>query len=261
MVESEPRALRILLAEDNTLAALLVSRHLARLGHASALAEDGAEALRLLGEQRYDLALMDLQMPVMDGLEVTRRLRAGEAGEVNRNIPVVALTAHALDEYKEQCRAVGMTDFLTKPVELNELDKALARALTRKITGSFKPPKPKPVEDAVLDTAEARRRLGVDKELFTAIVTAALDEFQGKVWDLNEAMDMGDLGEVESLAHTMKSTAASMGANRCSSLCKQLQAVAGKGDSARCRTLLREVEDQFAQVEGMILDGFLDQDE
>ena len=108
---------RILLVEDNTINQQIAVRLLQPLGCHTVVVENGQDAISLLGKESFHLVLMDLQMPVMDGIETTRRLREGEAGERAREIPVVALTAHVEDADREACLGVGMNDFMTKPLK------------------------------------------------------------------------------------------------------------------------------------------------
>ncbi|MBF0480150.1 MAG: response regulator, partial [Desulfovibrionaceae bacterium] len=95
-------------------------------------ARDGQETLRLLAEQYFDLILMDVQMPVMNGVEATKRIRAGEAGEANKSIPIIAMTAYAMTGDKEKFLAAGMNDYIAKPVEMEGLQTLVERVLTDK---------------------------------------------------------------------------------------------------------------------------------
>jgi CheY-like chemotaxis protein len=114
--------LRLLLAEDNAINQKLVLRLLERLGYRADLAGNGLEALESLERQPYDVVLMDVQMPEMDGLEASRRIRAGRFVPAPR---IVALTANALQEDREMCLAAGMDDYLSKPIRVEELTAAL----------------------------------------------------------------------------------------------------------------------------------------
>src|SRR5579875_2495855 len=116
---------RILVVDDQPVNRMLLERLLADIGHDSAHAGDGAEALALLARERFDLVLMDCQMPVLDGYEATRRLRQRE--DAGKRIPVVAMTASALRGQRERCLAAGMDDYLRKPVTLAALNEILAR--------------------------------------------------------------------------------------------------------------------------------------
>ena len=113
------RSLRILLAEDNLVNQKVASRLLERLGHTVTLANHGREALEFIHAQAFDLILMDVQMPEMDGLEATRGVRDWEAGRMR--VPIIALTAHAMDSHREECLAAGMDSFITKPIRFEAL--------------------------------------------------------------------------------------------------------------------------------------------
>ena len=120
-----PKSLRILVAEDNIINQKLISRLLTKAGHDVVLAADGRQALERVAEG-YDLILMDCQMPVMDGLTACRQLRRAPQPEI-RNIPVIALTAYAMEGDRERCLEAGMDDYLAKPIDQRELMRKLAR--------------------------------------------------------------------------------------------------------------------------------------
>jgi CheY-like chemotaxis protein len=123
---SEQRAttsLRLLIAEDNPVNQRVASRMLQRLGYKADVVENGRLAVEAVEREAYDVIFMDVQMPELDGLEATRRIRA----RPGRTPWIIALTAHALEEDRRQCLSAGMNDFLSKPVQLNELTAALER--------------------------------------------------------------------------------------------------------------------------------------
>ena len=130
----------VLVVEDDALNQLIVCRLLGHGGYEATAANDGAQALELVASQAFDLVLMDWQMPDMDGLEVTRRLRAGEAGPPGIAIPIVALTANAFAEDRAACLAAGMNDLLTKPVQSE-----LLLATVRQWTGLGRPQPEQPM--------------------------------------------------------------------------------------------------------------------
>ncbi len=126
-VRSETRPMRILLAEDNEINRILAQELLHELGHAVTAVENGRLALEALGRERYDLVLMDVQMPEMDGLEAVRSIREGRPPGVDPALPVVALTAYALEGDRERFLAAGMDDYLSKPIREQDLGRILAR--------------------------------------------------------------------------------------------------------------------------------------
>ena len=121
-----PQSLRVLIAEDDRINRLAVRHMLTRAGHRVHEAGNGAEAISFLAENRADCVLMDIQMPEVDGVEATRRIRSGEAGKAASAIPIVALTAHAMKGDREQFLAAGMTYYISKPVDMAELEQVLA---------------------------------------------------------------------------------------------------------------------------------------
>jgi CheY-like chemotaxis protein len=123
------RPLRILLAEDNFVNQKLAIALLGKLGHDVALASNGAEAVRMQRESRFDLILMDVQMPDMDGFEATRLIR-DEQEILGNRIPIIAMTAHAMTGDRERCLNAGMDDYVSKPINRQSLQQALARHLT-----------------------------------------------------------------------------------------------------------------------------------
>ncbi len=122
------RGLRVLLAEDDRVSRFATARLLEKLGHRVQAVEDGAQALDALGRDEFDLVLMDVQMPVLDGVASVAAIRRGEAGAARAAIPVIALTGHAMAGDREKFLAQGMDGYLAKPVELEALRRALARA-------------------------------------------------------------------------------------------------------------------------------------
>jgi len=124
--------LRILVVEDNSVSEMVITRLLYKLGHDVATAANGREAIDSLAAERFDLVFMDVQMPVMDGVEATRRIRQGEAGADNVHLPIIALTAHAMAGDKEKFVAAGMDTYLSKPLEGTALKSVIKEALSGK---------------------------------------------------------------------------------------------------------------------------------
>ncbi len=121
----ESKPLHILIAEDNLLNSQVVMAFLSRLGHTSKVASNGKIALGILAEEDFDVVLMDIEMPEMDGFEATEAIRNGYDGIRNPNIPIIALTAHALKEYELKCYKAGMDNYLTKPIDIDKLSEIL----------------------------------------------------------------------------------------------------------------------------------------
>ena len=119
-------SLRVLLAEDNPVNQKLARRVLEKMGHKVTTVSNGIAAVDTLQKGDYDVVLMDVQMPVMDGLTATGRIRAFEKGK-SRHIPIIAMTANAMEGDRERCLAAGMDDYLSKPMRFQDLAEALSR--------------------------------------------------------------------------------------------------------------------------------------
>lgn len=128
VIEEEPatkKELKVLVAEDNMLNAQVVMAFLKRLGHSSEMAENGKEALTRLSKEEFDAVIMDIEMPEMDGIEATKAIRAGMGKVLNPDIPIIALTAHALKDYRIRSLEAGMNEYMTKPVDIERLSEIL----------------------------------------------------------------------------------------------------------------------------------------
>ncbi|HUJ68949.1 MAG TPA: ATP-binding protein [Syntrophorhabdales bacterium] len=130
---------RILLAEDNATNQMVAVAMLKKLGHRVDTVADGLEAIKALKEIPYDLVLMDCQMPEMDGFEATRRIRSGDSGQTRRSIPIIAMTARAMQGDRESCLQAGMNDYLSKPVDLAGLRVTIDRWLSQETRGAGGP--------------------------------------------------------------------------------------------------------------------------
>ena len=115
------------MAEDNEIAARVITTLLRKQGASVSLVGDGNEALARVEAEPFDVAFVDLHMPIIDGLDLTRRIRSAEAGEPSRHLHIVALTANAAEDIRERCLAAGMDGFLTKPVDPTALIEAARR--------------------------------------------------------------------------------------------------------------------------------------
>jgi CheY-like chemotaxis protein len=129
---------RVLAAEDNAVNKKLISRLLEKAGFVADVMENGRQAVEAVARVDYDVVLMDCQMPVMDGFEATSAIRAAESGR-NRRVPIIALTASAMESDRERCLAAGMDDYLSKPIKPTELADVLARWIPRPVEAGRAP--------------------------------------------------------------------------------------------------------------------------
>ena len=248
----------LLLAEDNPVNQKVAARMLERLGYRVDVAQNGLETLEALERNRYAAVLMDVQMPGMDGHEATVQIRRREAelawrGE-GRSIPIIAMTANAMQGDREKALAAGMDDYLTKPVRQEELQRILVRWVSREDGAA--PENAAPAAGApngngssVLDPEVLAnlRDLG-DAELLAELAGMFFDDATSRLGELREAVEAGDAAGVERVAHTLKGSSGNMGATRMSVICAELQDVGASGELARAPDLLEGLEEEFGRV-------------
>ena len=203
---------RVLLAEDNEINRKLAHALLQGRGHSVVLAENGRDALSALKRERVDVVLMDIQMPVMDGFEAIRAIRAQEASS-GGHLPIIALTAHAMKGDRERCLESGADDYVTKPIRTPELWAAIERVITQKtIAGSSEAFAAKEPVSGVLDGAAALERVDGDSELLEELVRLFTEESAKTLAELEQALNAQDGQQLERLAHTLKGCASNLGA-------------------------------------------------
>ncbi|MBL8487561.1 MAG: response regulator [Rhodocyclaceae bacterium] len=200
---------KVLLVDDNQVNEQLGTAMLARLGIPCDVARDGAEALNRLAGAEYALVLMDVEMPVMDGITAARRIRAGEAK--GRHLPIIAMTANALREDRDRCLDAGMDGFLSKPVSLQALQGEIARVLAIPLAPT--PPAPAPAASAAArsggssagwDRATALDLVGGDEALLREVARAFLNDLPIQLGRLEASLAAKDWPTLVRAAHTMK---------------------------------------------------------
>ncbi|MGA9938428.1 MAG: response regulator [Candidatus Acidiferrales bacterium] len=221
-----PIPLRILLAEDNPVNQKLAVTLLQKRGHTVIPTENGQEALAALDRENVDLVLMDVQMPVMDGFEAIRSIRAKEK-ITGAHMPIIAVTAHAMKGDRERCLAVGADDYVSKPIRTSDLLAAMERTRNLRVDAPAPAPAvapvastteaPAPVPAAepavpVFDVNEALERVEGDRELLEEIAHIFLGECSNDMDAIRQAFSAGDARLLERLAHTIKGASANLGA-------------------------------------------------
>ena len=208
---------QVLLVEDNAINQRVARRFLERLGCDVQVVGDGRQAVEAYERNSYTFILMDMQMPVMDGLEATRRIRELETGGAKRT-PIVALTANAMMGTLERCLEAGMDDYLTKPLDISRLQDVLDRFMGR-ADGESVPaaaPSTAAVEAPSADKA-IRARLadvsGDDEEFMIELVNAFLSGGEDTVQELRAAVELGDAEAIARAAHKLKGAAANLHVN------------------------------------------------
>jgi two-component system sensor histidine kinase/response regulator len=234
------KPLSILLVEDNPVNQRLAVGLLAKRGHQVRVAENGKIAVDMLGSESFDLVLMDVQMPVMGGLEATRLIRERERGQ-GGHVPIAALTAHAMSGDRELCLNAGMDGYATKPLhaaELYSLVDQLARA-SRLVEGQV----PTPAAGA----ADILERFMGDRHLLREVATAFVEHLPALMAELDQGLSRGEADVVQRAAHSLKGSVGNFGHTRSFELALRLEQIgrSGKLDGAAevCTELHRGVEE------------------
>ena len=241
------RGRRALLVEDNDFNQLVAADLLRGVaGMQVDIADSGAEGLRRLEDGAYDIVLMDVQMPGMDGYETTRRLRAMPA---HARLPVVAMTAHASPHDRALCLAAGMDDVVTKPIDPGTLFAALARRLGPPAAPL---PDPGPAAPAGVSIAQGLRRCMGRAELYRRVVQRYLQQWAQQREALRTAAAAGDARALAETAHVLIAGAGTVGADALAALARQLQDQAAAGEPAHWPALLEAMEREGAAAEATL---------
>jgi CheY-like chemotaxis protein len=235
----------ILLAEDNLVNQKVGRQTLAKIGYKVDVVSNGAEAIAAWETGRYHLILMDCQMPMMDGYQAAREIRLREHG--TGHIPIIALTADAMQGTEQQCREAGMDDYLTKPLDRTRLSKTIDRHLssadfTLKIAKSAtRSPPPQVSADAPVDWDHIVSVSDGDHEFARELVQLFIDAGDASLREIREALERGDLAAMGSAAHSFKGSSANIHAESASTAAGRLEEAARAGNI-----------DQLAELEGQL---------
>ncbi len=246
--------LRVLLAEDSLMNQRLVLGLLER-DHEVTVVGDGQAALERLEALSFDVVLMDVQMPRMDGLEATRAIRAAERN-TDRHVPIVAMTAHAMKGDRERCLAAGMDHYVSKPIRAARLFETLAAAVSGEAPG------PNRVADElsgssngqIVDWSEALHSCNGDRGLLRDIVEAFLDESPRLLTTIRVAIEKQDAKTLQCAAHSLKGTTGYFGATRVSEMALQLETMGKKQELAHAPTALADMEREMARLTPVLVD-------
>lgn len=256
----------VLLVEDNPINQALAQRLLERNGLQVTLADNGREAVEAAASRSFDLVLMDVQMPEMDGYEATRRIRAG-TGTDRPRVPIVALTANAMKQDREQCLAAGMDDFLAKPFSAQQLRAVLRRwlpamlarpELDHAVEVDAKQAKGGGDSDAPLLDQSAldniRELAGDDEpELFGTVIRLYVDDAPQHVAAIHASWSGQDIKALSAAAHTLKSASANVGAMRLSVLCKSIEFDARSNEFSRMDELVGSLDEIWTATRSLLV--------
>ncbi len=257
--EMRRRGVRILLVEDNPTNRQVAEGILAKLGYRSDAAINGLEALDRLASKEYHLVIMDVQMPEMDGLATARAIRAGRAGERAKTVPIIAMTAHAMQGDREKCIDAGMDDYIAKPVAAPDLGEMVATWLAKTLEAP--PPGDADGEStvagpaveaaerpAVFDRAALLNRLMDDVDLARTVIAGFLDDIPRRINALRSCIEKGDAAGAAGHLHTLRGASASAGGEAMRVLCDRMEQAGKAGDLTALSDGMGSLEAAFARL-------------
>ena len=250
--------LRILVAEDNVVNQRVATSLLARMGYSCDIAGDGREAVAAVATRTYDVVLMDVLMPEMDGLQASRAIR--DLPQIEMQPRIVAMTANAMAGDRETCLAAGMDDYVSKPVRINELVTALLRVSASPQTAPATGLEPSPAPSALAQRQDADELLAGLRETIGDQADTLLPElnrlFQAEAPRLLDAIQTAirdaDHQQLAAAAHTLKSSAASLGSRDVPDLCQQLEALGRSGTTAGASQYTTTLDQSYARFTAIL---------
>ncbi|HJQ25567.1 MAG TPA: response regulator [Blastocatellia bacterium] len=258
-----PRRARILVAEDNEVNQMLATRMLERHGYEVVIAGNGRQALAAYEREAFDMILMDVQMPEMNGLEATTVIRQREAATA-AHIPIIAMTARAMKGDREECFAAGVDDYVSKPVQFAELFAAMQRLLPKVEDVAAAAAGPDAAAEAAPATAEAEAvnapellaQVDGDLEFLRGIVEVFFDNWPRHLAQLEEGIRQRDSGQVGESAHALKGALGGLQARAAYAVALRLEQQARAGDlmaaGQALARLVREVERLRASLDEIV---------
>ena len=232
----QSRRLRILLAEDNITSQLIAKKTLEKVGHTVQIANTGVEAIRMVKDGAFDLVLMDIEMPEMNGLDTTRLIRKTEqvSGE---HIPIVAMTAYAMKEDRQRCLEAGMDAYLSKPVNPDQLHSVIEGLSLAKETGS-----------TVVDVEAALKLVGGDEDILKEVIGVFLEQdYPEQLRHLKDGIRQGDAQTVKAAAHAVKGAVRSFGSATLSATALRLEEMGRNNDLTGAEAALQQLEQEVRQ--------------
>ncbi len=255
LAERKKQQVRILLAEDNVTNQFLALKILEKLGFCVEAVANGLEAVNAVKTLPYDLVLMDVQMPEMNGLEATQAIRNSTEEIKNRKIPIIAMTANAMKGDREKCLNAGMNDYVTKPINPQELIAAIERNLGDLDRDSRKLKKEKKREVSsmnIFDKSALLERLGNDEETYTEVIELFLEDIPLEIEQLKKAFANQDTLLVQQQAHTIKGAAGNVGALALQEAANLMEAAGKKSSTTMNEKMVVKIKEEFEKVKFLL---------
>jgi CheY-like chemotaxis protein len=257
-----PSNTRILLVEDNPTNQIVAQGMLDMIGLEADIANNGLEALEAmhlaLDTAPYTVILMDCQMPEMDGYTASTEIREGRAGDEYKEVPIIAMTANAMAGDREKCLVSGMSDYVSKPINLDILKATLMKWIGGKVSGESVATKAQvekmpSVQDEskelkVWDQADALKRLGGKKELLHKIMQSFIDESAGMIAALDNAIGNEDLPNAQLHAHSIKGSSGNVSGQKVNALAKTMEFAAKSGDKSVLKEAIHNLKQEMDEL-------------
>ncbi|HEY1253163.1 MAG TPA: PAS domain S-box protein [Terracidiphilus sp.] len=246
---------RILLAEDNVINQKVAVGILTRLGMSIDVAGNGKEAVQMLESHPYDLILMDVQMPEMDGIEATKIIRGSTSAAFNPRIPIIAMTAHAFTGYRDECLSAGMNDYISKPVNVKDLAEMVLRWLpgqealhSASSPNEIPQPLPQSLSPPVFDRAGLLNRTMGDEEFMQEVIHEFLIDTPRQIAALRRLIEDKDALEAGRKAHQIKGAAANVGGEAMHAVAYEMEEAGKAGDLELLAAGIDDLEVQFSKL-------------
>ena len=241
------REWKILLAEDNATNQKVATAILKKAGLSAEIVQNGEEAVEALSQRDYDLVLMDVQMPIMDGFQAIHIVRDPSSAVRNHDVPTIAMTAHAMEGDRQRCINEGMTDYVSKPIDPSILIETVARLLNAETSAtetgaSGEPSAGNAAGAAVFDREGALRRMGGDESLLYEVIEIFREDVVKRFESLSTAIDAGNSDDAQLHAHAIKGSAANVGAVRVQEIAESMERESKAGNLADAKSKLFTLE-------------------
>ncbi len=251
---------RILVVEDNIINQQVALGILKRMGLQADAVANGEEALKSLEVIPYGLVLMDVQMPNMDGLEATRQIRSMHSAVLDHHVPIIAMTAHALQGDRDQCLSAGMDDYVSKPIDAQSLARVMRAILqktgnkgegvsgeTKRMRAVKEPLDPRRAA-LIFDSDGLRSRMMNDTEVTRAVISLFLADMPKQMMELKGCLEAGRVAGAECQAHIIKNACANLGGEALRAVAFDMEQAAKAGDLSAVSARMAEMEEQFGRL-------------
>ena len=241
--------LRVLVVEDNAVNQMVARKLIERLGHTVTVVDNGRQAIELLSRQSIDLVFMDVQMPVMDGFEATKIIRDPGSLVLNHDLPIIAMTAHAMKGDRERCIEAGMNDYVSKPTSSLDIEKVVARQLHKVVKLETRAVSSKTSEvDQVFDRHGVLERLGGNLEFLKEMADMFMETAPNLVQKIGIAVDEGNAESLWEQAHTLRGACATIGARSLHALALQIETAAKDRQLGDLRAKFERLGQEFDKL-------------